>query len=113
MNKKYSIESLSEIAGGDKDFMLIVAKTFLEEIPPDLKAMEEAIQNNNRELTYQFAHKMKPNLEMFGLDLGKEITSIETWTKNLKNKSTIEAQLKKVVSTVEIVFDELKEDFNF
>ena len=113
MNKKYSIESLSEIAGGDKDFMLIVAKTFLEEIPPDLKAMEEAIQNNNRELTYQVAHKMKPNLEMFGLDLGKEITSIETWTKNLKNKSTIEAQLKKVVSTVEIVFDELKEDFNF
>lgn len=113
MNKKYSIESLSEIAGGDKDFMLIVAKTFLEEIPPDLKAMEEAIQNNNRELAYQFAHKMKPNLEMFGLDLGKEITSIETWTKNLKNKSTIEAQLKKVVSTVEIVFDELKEDFNF
>lgn len=112
MSKKYSIESLSEIAGGDKDFMLIVAKTFLEEIPPDIKAMGEAIENNNRELAYQFAHKMKPNLEMFGLDLGKEITSIETWTKNLKNKSTIEAQLKNIVTTVEIVFDELKEDFN-
>tara|TARA_R110000787_G_scaffold136193_5_gene248682 strand:- start:10615 stop:10956 length:342 start_codon:yes stop_codon:yes gene_type:complete len=112
MSKKYSIESLSEIAGGDKDFMLIVAKTFLEEIPPDLKAMEEAIENNNRELAYQFAHKMKPNLEMFGLNLGKEITSIETWTKNLKNKSTIETQLKNVVTTVETVFIELKEDFN-
>ena len=60
MSKKYSKESLSEIAGGDQEFMAIVAKTFLEEIPPDLKAMEEAIENNNRELAYQFAHKMKP-----------------------------------------------------
>lgn len=112
MGKKYSIESLSEIAGGDKDFMLIVAKTFLEEIPPDLKAMEEAIDNNNRELAYQFAHKMKPNLEMFGLNLGKDITSIESWTRTLKNKSNIEGHLKNVVSTVETVFVELKEDFN-
>lgn len=112
MSKKYSIESLSEIAGGDKDFMIIVAKTFLEEIPPDLKAMEEAIENNNRELAYQFAHKMKPNLEMFGLNLGKSITSIESWTKTLKNKSTIQDHRDNVVSTVETVFGELKEDFN-
>lgn len=113
MSKKYSIESLSEVAGGDKEFMIIVAKTFLEEIPPDLKAMEEAIENNNRELAYQFAHKMKPNLEMFGLNLGKDITSIETWTRTLKNKTSIEANRENVVSTIETVFIELKEDFNF
>jgi len=111
MNQKYSIESLSEIADGDKDFMRIFAKTFLEEIPPDLKAMEEAIENNNREFAYQFAHKMKPNLEMFGLNLAKELTSIETWTKNLKNKSTIETHLKNVIATLETVFIELKKDF--
>ena len=112
MSKKYSKESLSEIAGGDQEFMAIVAKTFLEEIPPDLKAMEEAIENNNRELAYQFAHKMKPNLEMFGLNLGKSITSIESWTRTLKNKSAIQDHLELVVSTVETVFVELKEDFN-
>jgi hypothetical protein len=54
---------------------------------------------------------MKPNLEMFGLNLGKEITSIESWTKSLKNKSTIETHLKNVVTTVERVFIELKQDF--
>ncbi len=81
--------------------MLIIAKTFLEEIPPDLKNNAGAIGNNNRELAYQFAHKMKPNLEMFGLNLGKEITAIESWTKNLKNKSTIETHLKNVVATLE------------
>lgn len=112
MSKKYSPESLSEIAGGDQEFMTIVAKTFLEEIPPDLKAMAEAIHNNNRELAYQFAHKMKPNLEMFGMNLQKDITTIESWTKSLKNKLSIEENLANVVDTVAIVVVELKEDFN-
>ena len=71
MKKKYSIENLTEIADGNKYFMRIVVKTFLEEIPPDHKKMEEAIENDNTGLAYQFAHKIKPNLEMFGLNLGK------------------------------------------
>ncbi len=112
MSKNYSLESLSEIAGGDQEFMLIVAKTFLEEIPPDLAAMKEAIENNNRELAYQFAHKMKPNLEMFGLNLQKEITSIESWTKTLKNKTSIKDILSKVISKVGLAIDDLKHDFN-
>lgn len=112
MSKKYSPESLSEIAGGDQEFMAIVAKTFLEEIPPDLKAMKEAIENDNRELAYQFAHKMKPNLEMFGLNLQKDITVIESWTKTLKNKTAITDNLNNVVNTIDTVLVELKEDFN-
>ncbi|MFK5983742.1 MAG: Hpt domain-containing protein [Flavobacteriaceae bacterium] len=112
MSKNYSQESLSEIAGGDQEFMLIVAKTFLEEIPPDLTAMEGAIENNNRELAYQFAHKMKPNLEMFGLNLQKDITTIESWTKTLKNKTYIESNLKNVIETISKTILELKEDFN-
>ena len=112
MSKNYSPESLSEIAGGDQEFMLIVAKTFLEEIPPDLSAMEEAIENNNRELAYQFAHKMKPNLEMFGLNLQKDITTIESWTRTLKNKTTIEGNLSNVITAVGLAIDDLKQDFN-
>jgi len=112
MSKNYSPESLSEIAGGDQEFMATVAKAFLEEIPPDLEAMESAISNNNRELAYQFAHKMKPNFEMLGMNLQKDITTIESWTKTLKNKVTIEENLGNVVSKVNLVLSELKEDYN-
>ncbi len=112
MNKKYSIDSLNEISGGDKDFMTVVAQTFLEEIPPDLKAMEEAIKNNNRELAYQFAHKMKPNMEMLGIDVVKDITSIESWTKSLKSIAAISPNLENVTDTLAIVFKELTADFN-
>jgi len=112
MSKHYSIDSLKEIAGGDLDFMAVVAQTFLEEIPPDLNAMVVAIENGNKELAYQFAHKMKPNLEMFGIGLKKEITAIESWSKTSKNKSVIEGHLESIVSTLTIVFEELKADFN-
>ena len=112
MSKNYSIENLREIAGGDEEFIVVIAKTFLEEIPPDLKAMEEAVVNNNRELAYQFAHKMKPNLEMFGLNLGKDITTLESWTRSLKSQSAISANIENISTKLNAVFDELKEDFN-
>lgn len=112
MSRHYSKASISEIAAGDEEFMVIVAKTFLQEIPPDLNAMEEAIHNDNKELAYQFAHKMKPNLEMFGIDVLKDITTIEAWTRTSKNKATIMDNLEKVLTAVRAVLIELKEDFS-
>ncbi len=111
MTKYYAKENLSEIADGDQDFIQILAQTFLEEIPPDLRSMEEAIENENRELAYQFAHKMKPNIEMFGIDALKDITSIEAWSKSSKNKISILPHLENVVTVLNHAFAELKEDF--
>jgi len=112
MDIHYSLESLKEVAGGDEDFMTVVAQTFLDEIPPDLAALQEAIENNNKELAYQFAHKMKPNFEMFGLGLQKDITTIESWTKSSKSVSTILENIERVVAIVSKVIEELKRDFN-
>lgn len=112
MSKNYSIDSLKEIAGNDLEFMAVVAQTFLEEIPTDLLAMEEAVKNENKELAYQFAHKMKPNLEMFGINLQKDITAIESWTKTSKNVAIINSHLDTITKTLHAVFAELKADFN-
>jgi len=112
MSKHYSIESLKEIAGDDTEFMVVVAQTFLDEIPPDLHSLEEAVANNNKELTYQFAHKMKPNFEMFGVELAKDISFIESWTRTSKKNDAIAGYMENVSTTLTHVFKELKEDFN-
>ncbi|NCT18329.1 MAG: Hpt domain-containing protein [Flavobacteriaceae bacterium CG_4_8_14_3_um_filter_34_10] len=112
MEKAYSFESLNEIAGGDEEFIAVIAKTFLDEIPPDLKALAQAIENNNKPLAYQFAHKMKPNLEMLGLNLTKDVTAIESWTNTTKNKSAAEPHIQKIESILNQVFTELKTDFH-
>ena len=112
MTKHYSIENLKEIAQDDPEFMAVVAQTFLDEIPPDLNAMVEAIHNDNKELAYQFAHKMKPNLEMFGVDVLKDISAIESWSKSSKNKSAVEDNVNHVATTLNAVFEESKGDFS-
>ena len=111
MHKHYSLESLHEMTEGDREFMTIVVTTFLEEIPPDLKSMAEAVENDNKELAYQIAHKMKPNLEMFGIQLKKDVTAIETWTKTSKSKAKIMAHIDTITTTLDQVFKELKTDF--
>ncbi len=111
MNRYYEKENLIQIADGDQDFMAVLVQTFLEEIHQDVYSMEEAIHNENRDLAYQYAHKMKPNIEMFGIDVLKEITAIEAWSKSAKSKAYILPHLENVVSTLTNVFAELKEDF--
>tara|TARA_R110002050_G_scaffold179433_2_gene312797 strand:+ start:560 stop:898 length:339 start_codon:yes stop_codon:yes gene_type:complete len=111
MTKYYAKENLSEIADGDQEFLKILAQTFLDEIPPDLNSLKEAIENENRGLAYQFAHKMKPNIEMFGIDALKDITSIEAWSKTSKSKATVLPHLENVLTTLHHVFDELRKDF--
>lgn len=111
MEAHYSKESLNEIAGGDEEFMAVVARTFLEEIPPDLNALSEAVDNDNKQLAYQFAHKMKPNIEMFGIDLLADITAIEDWSKTTKPNTAIEDNLETIFNTLSNVFNELKRDF--
>lgn len=111
MTRNYAKDYLSEIADGDEDFLEILAQTFLEEIPLDLDALQEAISNDNRKLAYQFAHKMKPNIEMFGIDLLKEITNIENWSKTSKARESIKVSLDHVISILNTVFQELREDY--
>lgn len=111
MIKYYAEEYLSEIADGDQDFLKILVQTFLDEIPPDLHSLEEAIENENRELAYHFAHKMKPNIQMFGIDGLKEIANIEAWSKTSKNKASVLPHLVGLLTTLNLAFEELRQDF--
>jgi HPt (histidine-containing phosphotransfer) domain-containing protein len=111
MDTHYSKASLSAIADGDQDFMSIVAQTFLEEIPPDLEGLTEAIEANNKELAYQFAHKMKPNFEMLGIEVQKDVKSIESWTKSSRSEATVQENIDTLNRVLSHVFEELKTDF--
>lgn len=111
MGKNYNLDSVNEMAGGDEDFLKIIVQTFLEEIPPDVKSMNEAIDNDNPNLAYQFAHKMKPNLELFGLNLMDQILIIEAWSKENKTNSSAQEAGGKISSKVTLAEAELKNDF--
>ncbi|MFV8224580.1 Hpt domain-containing protein [Christiangramia aquimixticola] len=108
----YNLNDVREMAGGDEDFMQVVVQTFLEEIPPDVAAMNEAINNNNPSLAYQFAHKMKPNLQLFGLELMEQIKIIEAWSKHGRQKDDVPEAADKISQKVNVAVAALKRDFN-
>lgn len=107
----YNLEEVKEMAGGDEDFMKVVVQTFLEEIPPDVQAMNEAISNGNSNLAYQYAHKMKPNLQLFGLELMDQIKVIESWSKANKNENEVPEAAAVITKKVNVASIALKRDF--
>lgn len=111
MTKHYNLQKVKEIAGGDESFVTVIVETFLQEIPPDLESMQTAIENDNHKMAYQFAHKMKPNLDMFGIDLLREISAMEKWSDTHKPTRHIQPQFDRIVTTLTLVIRELKEDF--
>lgn len=111
MTKHYNLEKVREIAGGDEDFVGVIVSTFLQEIPPDLESMQSAVANNNHKMAYQFAHKMKPNLDMFGIDVLDQIKAMEKWSDTNKPTSAIQSKLDIITETLTKVIQELQEDF--
>ncbi len=111
MSKGYSLDSVNELSGGDNEFIKVLVQTFLEEIPSDLDSMTKAVNNNDPQTAYQFAHKMKPNLQLFDIDLLKEIKRIEAWSRTGKPKEEIISVLNHIVSTVNSAIKDLQSDF--
>lgn len=107
----YDLKEVKEMAGGDEEFIATVVQTFLEEIPPDVEAMNEAIENDNPGLAYQYAHKMKPNLQLFGLELGEQIKVIEAWSKHGKQKEEVPEASSTITKKVNLATIALKKDF--
>ena len=111
MPKHYDLYQLEDMSGGDKEFMQTVVEAFLTEIPPDLQSMNMAIDNDNHRMAYQFAHKMKPNLEMFGIDLIREISAMERWADSNKPTSIIRPQLDTINQMVSEAIEEMRKDW--
>lgn len=111
MSNYYNLESVHEMAGGDEDFVKVIVQTFLEEIPQDVNSMSEAIGNGNPGLAYQYAHKMKPNLQLFGLDLMEQILIIEAWSKGKDTEEHAVSAGKKIATKVKIAETELKNNY--
>lgn len=111
MSKLYNLEKVLELAEGDQSFVQLLVDTFLEEIPEDLEKMTHAVGDNDSKTAYQFAHKMKPNFLLFGIDVVDKVRLLEGWKDG--NISFDEAQpaLVFVKETANIAITQLQQDF--
>jgi HPt (histidine-containing phosphotransfer) domain-containing protein len=109
----YNLAKVYAISDDDKDFVLQIINLFVDEVPSDLKEIKEGIKSKNYIQAYSFAHKIKPTLDLLGMDAAyEEILQIEQWTKNQGKKKDIKEIFKSMANRIDATLTEVKKDFN-
>ncbi|MGW9685681.1 Hpt domain-containing protein [Flagellimonas sp. 2504JD1-5] len=109
----YNLDKVNEMAEGDQDFITSVISVFLEEVPADLESLEKAIEERDFENMYKLAHKIKPNVDLLGMEQTRATAlEIETLGKNTTSIDEIEKKFPLLKKDVLQVVSELKKDFN-
>ena len=109
----YSLDKINEMAEGDEDFVTSVVSVFLEEVPVDLDGLEKAIAERDYENVYKLAHKIKPNVDILGMEQTRaRALEIETMGKNTASIDEIEEKFPMLKKDVLQVVAELKKDFD-
>ncbi|WP_036383206.1 Hpt domain-containing protein [Muricauda sp. MAR_2010_75] len=109
----YSLDKINEMAEGDEDFVTSVVSVFLEEVPVDLDGLEKAIAERDYENVYKLAHKIKPNVDILGMEQTRaRALEIETMGKSTASIEEIEEKFPMLKKDVLQVVAELKKDFD-
>jgi len=109
----YTLDKLNEMAEGDEDFINSVISVFLEEVPEDLAALENAIASKNFEQIGKMAHKIKPNVDLLGMEQTRaNAYELEKLGKASGSLEEINMKFPLLKRDVEQVISELKKDFN-
>ena len=109
----YNLDKINEMAEGDQDFVISVISVFLEEVPVDLEGLEKAIGERDHENVYKLAHKIKPNVDLLGMEQTRATAlEIETLGKNTASMDEIEQKFPLLKKDVLQVVSELQKDFD-
>jgi HPt (histidine-containing phosphotransfer) domain-containing protein len=109
----YNLDKINEMAEGDDEFVVSVISVFLEEVPADLEELEAAIERSDYEQTYKLAHKIKPNVDLLGMETTRaNALEIETIGKNSGSMNRIREIFPELKAAIHQVIQELTRDFD-
>ncbi len=109
----YNLAKIYAIADDDNNFVLQILNCFIQEVPEDLLAIKEGIKNKDYTNTYSYAHKIKPTLDLLGMEFAfEEILQIENWAKKEDRKKEIKEIYKSLSKRIELAIVEIKKNFN-
>lgn len=109
----YNLSKVYAISDSDIDFARQVIILFIEEVPPEVKNIRRGLKEKDYEMVYHAAHKIKPTLDMLGMDLAYEdVIVIENWSRSEGKKKEIKNVYKSLKDYIEKALKELKKDYD-
>jgi HPt (histidine-containing phosphotransfer) domain-containing protein len=108
-DKLYNLDQLREIASGNEDFVHKMINMFLDVTPELLNRISAGLQIQDWEEVKSAAHKMKPSLDMMGINsVHTTIRAIEERAKNQTNLEEIPDLYFKLEEILQSVFEQLR-----
>lgn len=109
----YNLSKVYALSDNDPEFVNEILTLFVTEVPEDLAQIKEGIKKKDHKYAYAFAHKIKPTLDLVGMNVAfEEILQIEAWTKGEGKKKDIKEIFKSVQKQVNDAIKEIKKDFD-
>ncbi|KQC34169.1 hypothetical protein AAU57_13115 [Nonlabens sp. YIK11] len=110
MSKLYDLSKIKELSENDPDFIKAMVDTFIEEIPEDLEQLAIGVVEDDRAAVHEYAHKMKPTVDMFGLSCLYDVLVLEAWGKS-EDQMDINEHFMRVQEELQKTVTQLREDF--
>jgi hypothetical protein len=111
--KLYDLTLVSDLARGNKDFIINLAKIFIETVPPTAKEMVEACQQKKWEHMGKMAHKLKSTIDTMCINsLKDDIRIIEKNGKEQKDLDLTKVLVDKANNIIERAAAQLASEFD-
>lgn len=109
----YNLSKVYALSDNDVEFARQIVMLFLEEVPPEMKNIKHGLREKDHNKVYHAAHKIKPTLDLLGMDLAYEdVLAIETWSRSDGKKKEIKEVVKSLKDHVGKTIKELIKDYN-
>ncbi|KOS08005.1 histidine kinase [Flavobacterium akiainvivens] len=109
----YNLSKVYAISDDDPEFVKQILSLFLEEVPAEVKNVKEGLKDKDHNKVYHAAHKIKPTLDLLGMDLAyDDVLNIEKWTKAEGKKKEIKDVVDSLKELVKLAVKEIKKDYN-
>lgn len=109
----YNLSKVYVASEDDTDSVFHSLRLFVTDIPRDLKKIKKGIKEKNYKLTYDTAHKIKPILDLLGLDSAfEEVIQVKKWAEEKGKKKEIKEIHKSLKVHIKKALKEVKRDFN-
>ena len=111
--KLYDLSALQGIEQDDTAFLKEIVMVFIKNTTIDIRNLLKAIESNNSNEIFQLAHRMKSSIYSLGIKQAyKTVESIEFYAKTGEQLDKIPSLGIQLNETIQLVFTQLKSDFN-
>jgi PAS domain S-box-containing protein len=103
-SRKYDLSAIEKMSRGNKEFIQRIIQVFIDQTPAAVEEIKSAWEHGDLETVRRVSHKIKPNLDNFGItDLKDEIRQIES----LAEAGTFSGELEMKILKLDMVIREV------